>query len=148
MESKSRQGLSKTLVAVIILVQPISAIGGNIDLQSCTVVAASPGNVIDGQNKVCGASNSNGFPWAAGGTVQCGTAKVPIPAGDKIVAIGRAVINQPEGIGMDFATWLDAINVVPSSGGYLISTQLKNWATFPRTVCLKVTVMTPLHPGA
>jgi hypothetical protein len=143
MESQMRRNLSNTLAAAIIVAAPMSAIGGQIDLQSCTVVAASPGNVIQGETKACNATNANGFPWQAGGMVQCGTARVPIPDGDKIVSIGRALINQPEGVGMDFAAWLDPINVVPSNGGYLISTQLKNWATFPRTVCLKVTVMTP-----
>ena len=114
------------------------------DLRDCATAEASPGNMDKGENKPCGADWNNGVPWNPPGKNYCATARLQVPAGYSIVTKTRGINNNPPGYGMDYAMWLDDINVVSTAdGGLMVSTQLKNWATFPRIICLTVTVETP-----
>jgi hypothetical protein len=148
MERQERMYKTRKAVAIIIgatiASTPILASAARTDLQSCATAEASPGNMNRGEDKPCGADWANGWPWNPSGRNQCATASVLVPAGYSIVGKSRGIANNPAGVGMDYAMWLDSINVAQAAdGGFQVSTQLKNWATFPRIICLTVTVDTP-----
>jgi hypothetical protein len=142
MKIEKRRELGNRVAIAIIAAMPISALAHQDTLQNCANVNASPGNVIDAEHHDCGASTANGWPWNPTGTIQCGKVGIQIPKGYKILSTNRGIANNPTGVGMDWATWLGPITQVPFNGGYLISTELKNWATFPRIICVSAVVET------
>lgn len=140
----SLRGVSAIIIGAAVASSPILSCAGQSDLQNCVTAEASPGNMDKGEDKPCGADWANGWPWNPSGKNQCATARILVPAGFSIVGKVRGIANNPPGVGMDWAMWLDSINVeATADGGFQVFTTLKNWATFPRVICLTVTVLTP-----
>jgi hypothetical protein len=141
---KSIQKLSKStrrLAIILVAAVPALAQADHKDLSDCAVALASPGDVTNGEAKACNASNGNGWPWVPSGVVNCATAHLTVPAGYHIVGTPtRGIRDNPAGWGMSWAAWLDDINVVSNGNTLTVSTQLKNWSTSPRNVCLNVSI--------
>lgn len=137
----SRKLASASVAAAACALATSVAFADTTTLRDCATAEASPGNVDHGETKSCGASNGNGFPWVPPGQVNCAIARVKVPAEYRVVKTERGISNNPRGVGLDWAMWRDDINVsAVSGGGFEVSTQLQNWATFPRNACLVVTI--------
>src|SRR4051812_18309236 len=95
----------------------------------CTEIPAAGGN-IPGERYRCDECFQNG-PGRAQGCVKCGTVTIRVPPDEQVVSKSRTGR-------LDWAAWLDEINVNSQSDGSIrVSTGAKNWSeNMTHPICL------------